>query len=391
MIAPNAQERLTQIVEPLLFWYQKNKRSLPWRDQPTPYRVWVSEIMLQQTRVEAVKPYFERFLSQLPSIQALASCPEDRLLKLWEGLGYYSRARNLQKAARLLVEQYGGQLPADYRQLTALPGIGDYTAGAIASIAFGIAVPAVDGNVLRVISRILCCGDDIGLPQTKQSFRQLLLPVVPQHSAGDFNQALMELGATVCLPSSARCLLCPLAALCRAHQEGCTQQYPVKAPKKARQIQQRTLFAILCRTAEGTFTLLHRRPDSGLLAGLWEIPSVEGALTEEQAQQAAAQLLEPFGLSVLSVQPQKPARAERPAPPQKAQPRGPERGGKNERRASRPEPRHGAAPAQPTGSEDPGLLLISPKAPAQKFSSFEEYMQNRGGPGGPIPDGNGEE
>lgn len=252
MIAPNAQERLTQIVEPLLFWYQKNKRSLPWRDQPTPYRVWVSEIMLQQTRVEAVKPYFERFLSQLPSIQALASCPEDRLLKLWEGLGYYSRARNLQKAARLLVEQYGGQLPADYRQL--------------------------------------------------------LLPVVPQHSAGDFNQALMELGATVCLPSSARCLLCPLAALCRAHQEGCTQQYPVKAPKKARQIQQRTLFAILCRTAEGTFTLLHRRPDSGLLAGLWEIPSVEGALTEEQAQQAAAQLLEPFGLSVLSVQPQKPAR-----------------------------------------------------------------------------------
>lgn len=291
MIAPNAQERLTQIVEPLLFWYQKNKRSLPWRDQPTPYRVWVSEIMLQQTRVEAVKPYFERFLSQLPSIQALASCPEDRLLKLWEGLGYYSRARNLQKAARLLVEQYGGQLPADYRQLTALPGIGDYTAGAIASIAFGIAVPAVDGNVLRVISRILCCGDDIGLPQTKQSFRQLLLPVVPQHSAGDFNQALMELGATVCLPSSARCLLCPLAALCRAHQEGCTQQYPVKAPKKARQIQQRTLFAILCRTAEGTFTLLHRRPDSGLLAGLWEIPSVEGALTEEQAQQAAAQLL----------------------------------------------------------------------------------------------------
>lgn len=192
MIAPNAQERLTQIVEPLLFWYQKNKRSLPWRDQPTPYRVWVSEIMLQQTRAEAVKPYFERFLSQLPSIQALASCPEDRLLKLWEGLGYYSRARNLQKAARLLVEQYGGQLPADYRQLTALPGIGDYTAGAIASIAFGIAVPAVDGNVLRVISRILCCGDDIGLPQTKQSFRQLLLPVVPQHSAGDFNQALME-------------------------------------------------------------------------------------------------------------------------------------------------------------------------------------------------------
>lgn len=308
MIAPNAPERLTQIVEPLLFWYQKNKRSLPWRDQPTPYRVWVSEIMLQQTRVEAVKPYFERFLSQLPSIQALAACPEDRLLKLWEGLGYYSRARNLQKAARLLVEQYDGQLPADYRQLTGLPGIGDYTAGAIASIAFGIAVPAVDGNVLRVLSRILCCGDDISLPQTKHTFRQLLLPVVPQHSAGDFNQALMELGATVCLPSSARCLLCPLAALCRAHQEGCTQQYPVKAPKKARQIQQRTLFAILCQTAEGTFTLLHRRPDSGLLAGLWEIPSVEGALTEEQAQQAAAQLLEPFGLSVLSVQPQKPAR-----------------------------------------------------------------------------------
>ena len=218
--------------------------------------------------------------------------------------------------------EFGGKLYDDYHASRVLPGfmpdsklrmllqlkdqaemVIAISAGAIASIAFGIAVPAVDGNVLRVISRILCCGDDTGLPQTKQSFRQLLLPVVPQHSAGDFNQALMELGATVCLPSSARCLLCPLAALCRAHQEGCTQQYPVKAPKKARQIQQRTLFAILCRTAEGTFTLLHRRPDSGLLAGLWEIPSVEGALTEEQAQQAAAQLLEPFDLSVLSVQP----------------------------------------------------------------------------------------
>ena len=222
--------------------------------------------------------------------------------------------------------EFGGKLYDDYHASRVLPGfmpdsklrmllqlkdqaeiVIAISAGAIASIAFGIAVPAVDGNVLRVISRILCCGDDIGLPQTKQSFRQLLLPVVPQHSAGDFNQALMELGATVCLPSSARCLLCPLSALCCAHQEGCTQQYPVKAPKKARQIQQRTLFAILCRTAEGTFTLLHRRPDSGLLAGLWEIPSVEGALTEEQAQQAAAQLLEPFDLSVLSVQPQKPA------------------------------------------------------------------------------------
>ena len=229
MIAPNAQERLTQIVEPLLFWYQKNKRSLPWRDQPTPYRVWVSEIMLQQTRVEAVKPYFERFLSQLPSIQALASCPEDRLLKLWEGLGYYSRARNLQKAARLLVEQYGGQLPADYRQLTALPGIGDYTASAVLSFAFGERIAVVDTNIRRVLSRAFVGVESLGgsASPAERALAKRLLPDDDSAKCRRFdrpsvvwNQAVMELGATVCTAKSPLCEACPIAGKCAFLRNG---------------------------------------------------------------------------------------------------------------------------------------------------------------------------
>ncbi len=200
----DAQEgKLERAVFPLLKWYQENARVLPWRTDHSPYRVWVSEIMLQQTRVAAVIGYFERFMTALPTPQALAEVPEDALMKLWQGLGYYNRARNLQKAARQIVTDYGGELPPDYDAIRALPGVGDYTAGAIASIAFGLPVPAVDGNLLRVISRILGDGRDIGRQDTKNAVRELLLAVLPREVPGQFNQALMELGAVVCLPNGA--------------------------------------------------------------------------------------------------------------------------------------------------------------------------------------------
>ena len=303
------QKRLEPIVEPLLSWYRRGHRDLPWRQNPHPYRVWVSEIMLQQTRVEAVKPYYERFLHTLPTVQALADCPEEQLLKLWEGLGYYSRVRNLQKAAQQIVSLHGGLLPADYHQLKQLPGIGDYTAGAIASIAFDLPVPAVDGNVLRVLTRVTGCSDDISLPKTKESFRQLLLEVEPQPGAGDFNQSLMELGATVCLPNSApQCLLCPLAQFCSAHQQGQETDFPVKAPKKARRCEERTLLLFELEQSGERFTLLHRRPSKGVLAGMWEFPALEQTATEQTVRQAAEELASTFGFSVQSVLPAKPSK-----------------------------------------------------------------------------------
>lgn len=261
------------MVEPLLFWFSQSHRDLPWRREPSPYHVWVSEVMLQQTRVEAVRPYYERFLAALPTVQALAGCPQEQLLKLWEGLGYYSRARNLQRAAQEIVRSYNGQLPASYDLLKKLPGIGDYTAGAIASIAFDLPVPAVDGNVLRVLTRVLACPDDIALPATKETFRQLLLPVEPTPGAGAFNQALMELGAVVCLPNSPpQCLVCPLQGLCLAHQQGCETDFPVKTPKKARRIEQRTLLLFSCTFPEGKRILLHRRPEKGVRAACGNFP-----------------------------------------------------------------------------------------------------------------------
>ena len=194
-------ERLLAVREPLLSWYHKNRRILPWREQPESYRVWISEIMLQQTRVEAVKPYFARFMEALPDVKALASVEEETLLKLWEGLGYYNRARNLQKAARVCMDEYGGQLPASYESLLSLPGIGSYTAGAVASIAFGIPEPAVDGNVLRVLSRLFESREDIGKQSVKRKMENELRAVIPKELPGDFNQALIELGAIVCIPS----------------------------------------------------------------------------------------------------------------------------------------------------------------------------------------------
>ena len=266
-------------VKSLLLWYQQNKRDLPWRHTSDPYRIWLSEIMLQQTRVEAVKPYYARFLETCPDVASLASLPEEKLMKLWEGLGYYSRARNLQKAAREVVENYGGAMPKTYEELLRLPGIGEYTAGAIASIAYGLRVPAVDGNVLRVLARVSGTDADITLPETKKAFREALLRVVPAE-AGDFTQGLIELGATVCAPNRApTCDACPLRDFCVALREGKTDEIPVRSPKKPRRIEEKTVFLI----RDGDRTALSKRPQKGLLAGLYELPNVKGHLSKEAA------------------------------------------------------------------------------------------------------------
>ena len=306
-------ERLKQIVEPLLSWYRLNKRSLPWRENVSPYRVWVSEIMLQQTRVEAVKPYFERFLSELPTIRALADCPEEKLLKLWEGLGYYSRVKNMQKAAKLIVGQYSETFPRDYEEIKSLPGIGDYTAGAIASIAFDLPVPAVDGNVLRVLTRTLLCGEDISSAKTKETFRQMLLQVEPSPGAGDFNQSLMELGATVCLPNGApQCLLCPLNSICLAHLEKRETDFPVKPPKKPRKVQERTLFLFFLsfndKTNGNVKTLLCRRSEKGVLSGMWEFPALESFCSQQQAEEFVQNLCEGWELQNLTLTSAKPSK-----------------------------------------------------------------------------------
>ena len=261
---------LKQLPAPLLNWYQEKRRILPWREDPQPYRVWISEIMLQQTRVEAVLPYFDRFITALPDVQSLAAASEEQLLKLWEGLGYYSRVRNLQKAARIIMSEHGGTLPSDYDSLLKLPGIGEYTAGAISSIAFGKAVPAVDGNVLRICSRICADSSNIMSAKVKKEYRQRLLPLYEGIQAGDLTQALMELGATVCLPNGEPlCEHCPTQGFCRAYAQGDPLSYPVKPAKKARKIEQRIVWLI---SADGK-VLLHRRVNKGLLAGLWELPN----------------------------------------------------------------------------------------------------------------------
>ena len=251
------------IAQPLLHWFWANHRVLPFRSDPTPYHVWVSEIMLQQTRVAAAVPYYERFVQELPDIPALAACEEERLLKLWEGLGYYSRVRNLQKAARIVCEQYGGQLPGDLAALKKLPGIGDYTAGAIASIGFGIPAPAVDGNVLRVFARLYNDEGDIMQPAVKAATTQKVMAQQPAEAPGDFNQALMELGALVCTPGQPDCAACPLQALCLGCQSGNPARLPQKAPKKARKKCELTL--CLAQDAAGRW-LLQKRGEQGVLA-----------------------------------------------------------------------------------------------------------------------------
>ena len=271
---------LEQIVEPLLIWYEKNKRKLPWREEPTPYHVWISEIMLQQTRVEAVKSYYARFVAELPEIKDLAACPEEKLLKLWEGLGYYNRVKNMQKAAIEVMELYGGELPADYDKLLSLSGIGSYTAGAVASIAYGIQKPAVDGNVLRVITRITEDSSDILKQSTKKKIENVLEKIMPPNAPGAFNQSLMELGATVCVPNGmAKCESCPIADFCRAKANSTVLEYPKKAAKKPRKIEEKTIFII----QNGQEFAIKKRPQTGLLSGLYELPNISGYLTSEEA------------------------------------------------------------------------------------------------------------
>ncbi len=272
-------DSLDRIAATLLAWYDSGRRILPWREEPTPYHVWLSEIMLQQTRVEAVKPYYDRFLQALPDIESLAAADEEKLLKLWEGLGYYNRARNLKKAAQILVSEYGGRMPDDYEIILSLPGIGSYTAGAISSIAFGKAYPAVDGNVLRILARLRTDERDILQAGVKKSVEEELADVMPKDRPGDFNQALMELGAMVCIPNGApKCDVCPWKELCRARAQGITGEFPKKAGKKPRSIEKKTILVI----QDAERVALRKRPEKGLLAGLYEFPSMEGNCEEER-------------------------------------------------------------------------------------------------------------
>lgn len=287
---------LDRIAEPLLDWYDGGRRVLPWRENPKPYYVWLSEIMLQQTRVEAVKPYFDRFITKVPDIAALAALEEDKLVKLWEGLGYYNRVRNLQKAARMIMKEYEGNMPSDYTQLLKLPGIGSYTAGAIASIAFGKPVPAVDGNVLRVLSRLRTDGEDILSQKTKSKVEKELAEVMPVDRPGDFNQALMELGAMVCIPNGEpKCRECPWYDFCEARITNTTSEFPKKKSKKARTIEEKTVLVI----KDEDKAAFHRRPDKGLLAGMYEFPMLEGRRTKEEV----LEYLKEINLKVLHIQP----------------------------------------------------------------------------------------
>ena len=273
------KDKLLLIPKPLLKWYDTSKRTLPWREEPTPYHVWVSEIMLQQTRVEAVKPYYRRFMEALPDVVSLAEAKEEVLLKLWEGLGYYNRVRNMQLAAKQVMEQYGGNMPGEYEELLKLKGIGSYTAGAIASIAFGKKVPAVDGNVLRVLARY--CMDDALITNAKvrQRVEYELGETMSAKRPGDFNQAMMELGAMVCVPNGKpHCEECPLQKQCQAHQNHCETDYPQKEAKKERTIEKRTVLII----QDAGKAALRKRPSKGLLAGMYEFPCMEGEYTSDQ-------------------------------------------------------------------------------------------------------------
>ena len=286
---------------PLIPWYEQNARDLPWRHTRDPYAIWVSEIMLQQTRVEAVLPYYARFLATLPSISALAAAPEPQLLKLWEGLGYYSRVRNMQKAARTVMEQYGGKFPTTFADIRALCGIGDYTAGAIASFAFDLPYPAVDGNVLRVTARLLCYENDVLSPLAKKELTAAVDTEVKKLPPATLNQALIELGATVCLPNGApRCEKCPLANTCAAHKNGRETDLPIRKKPAERKIEARTVLILRA----GDRVALCRRPEKGLLSGLFEPYCLSGHRSPEEVASALADL----GISPLRITPLEPSK-----------------------------------------------------------------------------------
>lgn len=282
-------------------WYRKNRRRLPWRETVSPYRTLISEIMLQQTRVEAVKPYFERFLSLFPDVAALACADDDLLYKAWEGLGYYSRARNLKKCAREIVDRFGGVIPSSCSDLLSLPGIGPYTAGAVAAFAYGEPVAAVDGNVLRVTARITAETGDVLTPAVKNRLTALVSSLVPKDAPGDFGQGLIELGALICLPNRPpKCDLCPVRALCQGYEKGISGTLPVRGKKADRKRDLRTVLVV----RSGTRTLLHKRPARGLLAGLWEFPNFSGGFSEKEALDA----VRAYGLEPLRVVPLEPSK-----------------------------------------------------------------------------------
>ena len=284
-------ERLPGVLLP---WYAGNQRPLPWRQDREPYHIWVSEIMLQQTRVEAVKGYYSRFLEELPTIEALANADDEHLHKLWEGLGYYSRVRNMKKAAQMIMEQYGGRFPREYEAVLSLPGIGPYTAGAICSIAFDQPKAAVDGNVLRVVSRLTEDDTPVNDPAYRSRIQKALEEVYPPE-CGAFTQGLMELGATLCGPNwEPRCEECPCRDFCGGAQHGTARQYPVKAPKAKRRIEEKTVFILSC----GGRYALEKRSNAGLLAGLWQFPNVPGKLDTAQALAA----VEEMGLAPRDIQ-----------------------------------------------------------------------------------------
>lgn len=275
----SSEAELRNIVKPLVNWYRENKRDLPWRHNPDAYRVWVSEIMLQQTRVEAVKGYYDRFLKALPTVKDLAEAEEDKLLKLWEGLGYYNRVRNMQKAAQQIMVDHAGRFPDTYEEILQLKGIGNYTAGAISAFAYGIPKPAVDGNVLRVISRITGSYEDIMKQSVRKKIESALEQVIPTDVASDFNQGLIELGAIVCVPNGEpKCEQCPVKEYCIAHAENLTAEIPVKKKAKARKIEERTVLIF----KDGKQIAIRKRPAKGLLAGLYEFPNLEGKLSMDE-------------------------------------------------------------------------------------------------------------
>ncbi len=277
------QKPLLQKAIPLIIaWYRANQRPLPWRLSPTPYHIWISETMLQQTRIETVIPYYERFLQELPTVKELAETDDDKLMKLWEGLGYYSRAKNLKKAAQIVCSAYEGKLPENADELRKLPGIGEYTAGAIASIAFGRPEPAVDGNVLRVLTRLTACEDDILAAKTKKSVTETLRKLYPSgREASLLTEGIMELGEVICIPNGTPlCQNCPLQKVCLAHRSNTVSRYPVKSPKKERKTETLTVFLLSCN---GKYAL-RQREEKGLLAGMWEFPNEKKKMTKTEAE-----------------------------------------------------------------------------------------------------------
>ncbi|MED1599963.1 A/G-specific adenine glycosylase [Alkalihalophilus marmarensis] len=263
---------ISQFQQDLINWFKENQRTLPWRENKDPYRVWVSEIMLQQTRVDTVIPYYLNFMREFPTLEDLAYAEEDRILKAWEGLGYYSRVRNLQTAVREVVEEYSAAVPDTLKEISALKGVGPYTAGAILSIAYGKPEPAVDGNVMRVLSRVLEIDEDIAKAKTRKTFEAIIYDLISKEDPSSFNQGLMELGALICTPTSPGCLLCPVREHCIAYNKGIQDTLPVKSKKK--KAKRKLMAAFVIKDEDGK-VLIEKRPDKGLLAGLWQFPNVE--------------------------------------------------------------------------------------------------------------------